>query len=120
MTKEQRAVELRDLVLPVVVRRGSWESMADACVTKINVLSYRDKGFTIVYRMPFESIPEAVPDEIEPPPAANDKLPYALDIWYGKKVLDIEWADDGRIALRDYKPGRWWERRLWRISGEKK
>jgi hypothetical protein len=37
----------------------------------------------------------------------NYNLPYALDVWCGKKVLNIEWADDGRVELVSYKPGDW-------------
>ena len=116
MTKLQRAIKLRDLALPVVVKRGAWETTEGASVAHVNVLSYRDSGFAIFYRMPSQSIPQSSDSTVVPQKAANGNLPYGLDIWFGEKVLNIEWADDGTVELRDYKPGRSWERRLSKVS----
>ena len=41
-------------------------------------------------------------------------LPYGLDIWAPKKVLNIEWNDHGDVLLVSFKPGAWqWELRRW-------
>jgi hypothetical protein len=38
-------------------------------------------------------------------------LPYGLDVWVSKKkVMNIEWADDGRVELISFKPGDWQQR----------
>src|ERR1019366_3999383 len=34
-------------------------------------------------------------------------LPYGLDIWAPKKVLNIEWNDHGDVLLVSFKPGAW-------------
>jgi hypothetical protein len=34
-------------------------------------------------------------------------LPYGLDIWTPKKVLDVEWDNSSMIELIGYDPGRW-------------
>jgi len=115
MTKLERAIRLRDLALPVV-KRGAWEPNTGESVTHINILSYRDAGFAIFYRMPSESVLESADKTAPPQKPANGNLPYGLDIWFGEKVLNIEWADDGTVELRDYKPGRSWERRLSKVS----
>jgi hypothetical protein len=45
-------------------------------------------------------------------------LPYGLDIWAPKKVLNIEWNDHGHVVLVRFKPGAWqWELRRWLDAG---
>jgi hypothetical protein len=39
-----------------------------------------------------------------PPP---ENLPYGLDIWAPRKVLNIEWDAGNNVLLVSYKPGRW-------------
>jgi hypothetical protein len=35
-------------------------------------------------------------------------LPYGLDIWFArKKVLNVEWNDEGLIQIMSYRPGAW-------------
>ena len=34
-------------------------------------------------------------------------LPYSLDIWAGKKLLSIEWDDEGQVDLRRFARGDW-------------
>jgi hypothetical protein len=34
-------------------------------------------------------------------------LPYGLDVWAPKKVLNIEWDDKGNVALVSLRPGAW-------------
>jgi len=122
MTREERAIELRDLALPIVARHGAWETVTFASIpgARMRLRVYRDSEFTIAYRTPFQRIPKC------PMPPATDlsaydaaalaqhaprELPYGMDIWSGGKVLNIGWADDGRVAVHGYTPGGW-ERRL--------
>lgn len=34
-------------------------------------------------------------------------LPYGLDVWAPKKVLNIEWDDKGNIVIISLRPGAW-------------
>jgi hypothetical protein len=105
--------------------------MTGPSATDVNVLAYREYGISIVYRMPSVSTlgdsvlqcKETVDESAADQSAADqsvDGLPYALDIWFGKDVLNIAWGDDGTITLHNYQPGRWWERRLSRILKKRK
>ena len=35
----------------------------------------------------------------------RERLPYGIDVWYPKKVLNVEWDDDGLVHIISYKPG---------------
>jgi hypothetical protein len=38
----------------------------------------------------------------------KENLPYGLDIWFAhKKVLNVEWNDEGLIKIISYRPGEW-------------
>lgn len=97
MTKRDRAVELRDLALGVVKARGTMQPPSDG---RPSVLAFSKEGLTVFYRTPFQKLPEG-----------NTNLPYGLDIWHAGKVLNIEWADHGRVDVISYKRGPW-EREL--------
>ena len=126
MDREERAIELRDLALPIVIELGAWETVTFASMpeSRMRLRVYRDNEFTIAYRTPFQQLPKwprpATPHLSPYEMAAAEQnaprhLPYGMDIWSGGKVLNIGWADDGRIELHAYKPGGW-ERRLRRVA----
>lgn len=123
MTKTSRiedAIQLRDHALKIVRQHGSYQSAGDT-----RVLLWRGEAFAIMHRTPFQKWSE--PDDaakklaainsvsldhakyaatlrgIKPPEA----LPYGLDIWHGKKVFSLEWADDGRAHIISFKRGPW-------------
>ena len=107
MTDKSRAIELRDLALPIVARHGAWETVTCTCIpgSRMNLRAYRDGEFVIMYRTPFQAIPKSPYQQNSP-----HDLPYGMDIWNGDKVLNIAWADDGRVELHGYKPGTWEQR----------
>jgi hypothetical protein len=39
--------------------------------------------------------------------SAPASLPYGLDLWSPKKVLCIEWNDQGTVALVSLRRGEW-------------
>jgi len=128
MNREERAIELRDLALPIVVELGAWETVTFASIpgSRMRLRVYRDNEFTIAYRTPFQAIPKCpqpvAPDLSPYEVAAAEQnaprdLPYGMDIWSGGKVLNIGWADDGRVELHGYRPGDW-ERRLRKMARE--
>jgi hypothetical protein len=105
ITKRQRAIQLRDLALQVIQTSGSWSSSGE-----VKALKYRGDDLSILYRTPFQRLPET-PDHIKYMGAFlgvdTQNLPYGLDIWSLRKVLNIEWDDKGRVILVSYKRGEW-------------
>jgi hypothetical protein len=108
MTRNERAIQLRDLALPIVQARGKMVP------TKIgsSVLAYNDKKFEMIYRTPFPKLPHG-PEFLKYLAALQRRtianLPYGLDIWRTGigKVLNIEWSDDGSVDVVSYRTGEW-------------
>jgi hypothetical protein len=74
-------------------------------------LSARIGGLHISYRTPFQRMPQA--DDalkyraVQHGLTVPQNLPYGLDVWAPKKVLNIEWDDKGNVALVSLRPGAW-------------
>ena len=117
VNKQDRAIELRDLALSVVKARGAWQGTWGGA----GLLTYRDGGLIIAYRSPFQQLPQPSGEVVRKAMAYGvmppKSLPYGLDIWAPRKVLNIEWSDAGDIAVRDYKAGPW-EQELERLAAE--
>jgi hypothetical protein len=66
-------------------------------------------GIEISYRTPFQPDDQSKQKYLAAlygiPLRKN--LPYGLDIWAPKKVLNIEWNDRGKIELVSFRPGEW-------------
>ena len=126
MNWKERAIQLRDAALRIVQRQGALQPVN---ISGLSLLTYRDGKFAIAYRTPFHQVPprddpsEREIEQYGPHTAellhqqSGRNLPYGLDIWCGGKVLNIEWADDGAVAVVSYKPGDW-ESRLMTIGHE--
>ena len=104
--KLTRALALRDAALAIVKRLGAWEPAGD-----IQLLSASVGSLRIAYRTPFQRMPGAG-EHLKYRAAqlglsAPKSLPYALDVWAPKKVLNIEWDDAGNVALVSLRPGAW-------------
>jgi hypothetical protein len=109
MTKRDRAIELRDIALRVVRQRGTWEPVGPS----MRMLSFRDGDLGISLRTPFQRLSEP-PASVRYVAALSGQdasnLPCGLDVWCPKKVLNIEWADDGRVLVVSLKRGDWEQR----------
>jgi hypothetical protein len=109
--KLAHALLLRDGALTVLRRMGVWETIAVRGAGDMKVLSARIGSLDILYRTPFQQMPQ--PDDTLKYRAAQlgltspKNLPYGLDIWAPKKVLNIEWDDKGNVALVTLRPGAW-------------
>jgi hypothetical protein len=78
----------------------------------------RDRAFrgaeigdvAITYRTPFQPLPplsQFMRYQIALY-GGKENLPYGLDIWFAhKKVLNVEWNDEGLIRIISYRPGEW-------------
>lgn len=111
MTKEEkiaRARVLRDAALIILRKAGAWESAGP-----VKLVSAHIDAITIGYRTPFQHIPD--PDDVILKSYATligasiwrNGLPYGLDISAAKKVLCIEWDDQGAVFLDSFWPGSW-------------
>jgi hypothetical protein len=74
----------------------------------------RDSGnMYMSYRTPFQKMPEIrLTDRQRHCLAANGikmprQLPYGLDIWVTRKVMNLEWDHHGKPDLVSFKPGEW-------------
>src|SRR5690242_19244808 len=111
--RRECAIQLRDLAVAIVRHRGSWYSWAGKRGNEFRSLQYRADELCIAYRTPFQP-PPSVPDYIKYMAAAYDlgaprNLPYGIDVWSPRKVLNIEWEDGGEIRVVSYRPGQWEE-----------
>lgn len=107
-TKRERAIELRDIALPIIKARGTWHETQPGWP---NLLGFGDDALKIAFRSPFQKLPppsgELVHKAITYGVTLPQSLPYGLDIWARTKVLNIEWSDDGDVAVLSYKVGSW-------------
>jgi hypothetical protein len=100
---------LRDAALKVVGRIGVWQDIgvAQGAVGNVKLLFARLGSLEIAHRTPFQRIFWA-DDQLKYRAAQLGMtlpLPYGLDVWAPKKVLNIEWDDKGTVALTSLRPG---------------
>ena len=117
-TRLSDALAIKEAALIILKARGSRQpSQSDGS-------SWKGNGVSIVLRTPFQRLPEldgrvikqAVLYGLRP----TKNLPYGLDIWeLGRgKVLNLEWALNGRPELVSFKRGDW-ERKVLEIGTAK-
>jgi hypothetical protein len=123
---KERAMELRDIALAIVRARGSWEPIylakqpGRAKQIIHRALSFKDGELSIAYRTPFQRLPP-LPQRVKVIAAMTnmpiEELPYGLDIWCPRKVLNIEWDAAGEVRIANFKRGKW-ELKLEAIGGD--
>lgn len=119
-TKLDATLQLRDHALAIVRRHGSYQSAGEA-----KFLIWRGEALSIMHQTPFQKWQDgdaavqalaakhgASLEEAKYAAALHglefpEVLPYGLDIWRGKKVMSLEWADDGRARVISFKRGPW-------------
>ena len=110
MTPKQRdAIRLRDAALKKL--------RADGVFTKVTrlgfCLSWKGEGLSLSLRTPFQKLPPVSehPKYVAAMMGSNiENLPYGLDIWDiggSRKVLNIEWDQQGAIQLVSFRRGAW-------------
>jgi hypothetical protein len=109
------ALALRDAALKVISRMGTWQqaepARAASSVGYIRLLSARLGTLEISYRTPFQRLPKAADllkyRAVQQGLTAPQNLPYGLDVWAPKKVMNIEWDDKGNVVLVSLRRGAW-------------
>src|SRR5215211_8779327 len=104
MSKLVEALKLRDAALGILRARGELQRAGG-----LRILIAREGSLMMGLRTPFQRLPEM--DDYTKYMAAllggKTNLPYGLDVWAPKKVLNIEWSDDGAVNLVSFKRGEW-------------
>jgi hypothetical protein len=109
--KLAHALLLRDAALTVIRNTGVWKTLAVRGAGDMKFLSARVGSLDILYRTPFQRMPQ--PDDVLKYRAAQfgltvpKNLSYGLDVWAPKKVLNVEWDDNGNVALVSLRRGTW-------------
>ena len=104
-----RVLRLRDAALEIIRCEGKWEEFGRAG----KVLCARIGDIQMIYRTPFQKMPEiGITDSQRHCLATNGikmtrQLPYGLDIWVTRKVMNLEWDHRGKPDLVSFKPGDW-------------
>ena len=107
---DDRALAIRDHLVPLVRRSGSQEVQRDS----VRLISLQMGLWSITHWTPFN---ELASGEASSPgyrhalerQQAAPSLPYGLAVWHdGIRVLSILWADDGTWEVTDFHrgPGR--------------
>jgi hypothetical protein len=104
-TKIARIETIRASALLAIKVRGKWEGIGG---TRWR-FAYID-DVEVGYRTPFQRLP-AEPDWLRYQRellGGKGNLPYGLNIWHArKKVLNVEWSDDGDLEVISYRCGEW-------------
>ena len=107
MTRTETARHICNRALVLVRHYGRHELVGDQYW-----LTWRGAGFIVSHRAPSQRLDDpSVARETKRHPvreglAAPEPLPYGLDIWQGRKVLNLEWSDD-QFVIVSFRRGPW-------------
>jgi hypothetical protein len=108
-SSDDRALAIRDHLLPLVRHRGTLERQRDA----VRLIALRLGPWLFKHWTPFNDLS---PEQASSPgyrhalarQHTRPDLPYGLEVWRGgAKVLSILWADDGSCAVDTFIRGSW-------------
>ncbi len=108
-SSDDRALAIRDHLLPLVRDRGTLECQRD--VVRLIVLQQGPWRFN--HWTPFSDLS---PEQASSPgyrhalarQRTRPELPYGLEVWRGgAKVLSVLWADDGSFDVDSFVRGSW-------------
>lgn len=107
-SSDDRALAIRDHLLPLVRERGALELQRGS----IRQVVLEMDPWVLKHWTPFNelSLGEASSPSyrhaLERQHTRPD-LPYGLDVWHGAKVLGVLWADDGAFEVVSFVRGLW-------------
>ena len=104
---DERALAIRDHLLPLIHEGGTLELQRDA----VRLVALEIVQWSFHHWTPFSELP---PGEASSPGYRHAlerqrgmrDLPYGLDVWRGEKLLSILWADDGAFEVVSFAPSR--------------
>jgi hypothetical protein len=107
-SSDDRALAIRDHLLPLVRERGRLEVQRDS----VRLISLDMDGWLFKHWTPFSDL---APDEAASPgyrhalerQRSRPEVPYGLEIWRGDMVMSVLWADDGAFLVERFERGSW-------------
>ena len=107
-SSDDRALAIRDHLLPMVRDRGVLECQRDA----VRVIALQLGPWLFHHWTPFNDLS---PEQASSPgyrhalerQRTGPDLPYGLEVWRGSKVLSVLWADDGSFEVGSFVRGSW-------------
>ena len=107
----RRVVEIRDASLALTRSKGRWSGsfVADGLTWMIRVGSIG--ALRVALRIPFTPPPE-LSDQLRYMVAGVPRVqlvehPFGLDVWAGKKVLNLKWSDNDEFNVVSFRRGTW-------------
>jgi hypothetical protein len=104
--KGERALAIRDHVLPLIRDRGSLQRL-----NHVSIVTWGARALRFALRTPSSSWPTEGPaPSYQQAPARQQAsaLPYALEVWFaGRKVMSLDWSDSGAFRLTRFTAGEW-------------
>jgi hypothetical protein len=106
---DDRALVIRDYLLPLVRARGRLEVQRDA----MRLITLQMGPWTVTHWTPFNDLD---PDEASSPgyrhalerQQAGPVLPYGMEVWHDEnKVLSVLWAEEGTSEISSFVRGPW-------------
>jgi hypothetical protein len=100
----KHALETRDAALPLRRAKSEWMARGN-----MPFLMLMEPGLTLALRTPFQRMPKETERAkyMHALKGERTNLPYSLEVWAPKRVLDIEWDDTGTVELIGYDPCEW-------------
>ncbi len=118
--RAETARQIRDRALVLVRHYGSYEAVGED-----KELTWRGAGFMVSYSTPLQRAED--PDAALKAAARKlglsleqtryqlareglvdpKQLPYRLNIWQGRKVMNLEWGDDDEVHIVSFRRGPW-------------
>jgi hypothetical protein len=114
--REQRAVALRDKLLPLVQQRGQRHQYGCAGRTgALHLTTWECGPYTFVLREPFapfglstRPIADEAEEEGQRVSADPALLAFGLDAWLrGQAMLSLAWDVNGQTVVLAFQPGAW-------------
>lgn len=107
-SSDERALAIRDHLLPVVRERGRLQIQRGA----LRLIVFENGPWIVNHWTPFNALS---PEEASSPgyrhalqrQHTRPNLPYGLDVWHGKKVLSILWSDQAHFEVSTFVRGSW-------------
>lgn len=107
-SSDDRALAIRDHLLPLVRARGTLENQHGS----VRLIVFKSGDLTVNHWTPFNDL---LPGEASSPGYRHAlerqhktlDLTYGLDVWHGRKVLSVLWADGGAFHVATFARGPW-------------
>jgi len=107
-SSDDRALLIRDRVLPLVRERGTLQTQRDA----VRLTELRMPPWLFRHWTPFNELNAG---EAASPgyrraverQRSRPELVYGLEVWLAARMLQVLWSDDGRVEVASFVRGAW-------------